>query len=66
MKRRLSLSYKNTLVNPWVKFTQDHKVGDVYEGTIKNITDYALFIAIKNTELDGMIHYKDLDHSEKF
>ena len=64
-KRRLSLSYKNTLVNPWVKFTQDHKVGDVYEGTIKNITDYALFIAIKNTELDGMIHYKDLDHSEK-
>ena len=64
-KRRLSLSYKNTLVNPWMKFTQDHKVGDVYEGTIKNITDYALFIAIKNTELDGMIHYKDLDHSEK-
>ena len=64
-KRRLSLSYKNTLVNPWLKFTQDHKVGDIHEGTIKNITDYALFISIKNTELDGMIHYKDLDHSEK-
>jgi len=64
-KRRLSLSYKNTLVNPWLKFTEDHKIGDVHEGTIKNITDYALFISIKNTELDGMIHYKDLDHSEK-
>jgi len=64
-KRRLSLSYKNTLINPWVKFSQNHKVGDQYEGVIKNITDYALFVSIKDTELDGMIHYKDLNWSEK-
>jgi len=64
-KRRLSLSYKNTQVNPWIKFTQDHKVGDKHEGTIKNITDYGLFVSIKNSELDGLIHYKDLDWSEK-
>ncbi len=64
-KRRLSLSYKKTLANPWNKFAQDHKVGDEYEGTIKNITDYALFVSIANTELDGMIHYKDLSWAEK-
>mgnify|MGYP006101197985 CR=1 FL=1 len=64
-KRRLSLSYKNTLQNPWVKFTKEYKAGDVGEGVIKNITDYALFISIKNSELDGMIHYKDLSWSEK-
>ena len=64
-KRRLSLSYKNTLINPWVKFTSDYKVGDSIEGVVKNITDYALFISIKNSELDGMIHYKDLNWSEK-
>ena len=64
-KRRLSLSYKNTLVNPWKKFKEDFKVGDVSEGTIKNITDYGLFVSIKNTELDGLIHYKDLNWSEK-
>ena len=64
-KRRLSLSYKNTLVNPWKKFTDDFKVGDVSEGIIKNITDYGLFVSIKNTELDGLIHYKDLNWSEK-
>ncbi len=64
-KRRLSLSYKKTLTNPWIKFAQDHKVGDISEGTVKNITNYALFISIKDTELDGMIHYKDLDWSEK-
>ena len=64
-KRRLSLSYKNTLVNPWTKFIKEHKVGDEADGIIKNITDYALFISIKNSELDGMIHYKDLSWSEK-
>jgi len=64
-KRRLSLSYKNTIENPWVKFDKDHKVGDEAEGVIKNITDYALFISIKNYELDGMIHFKDLSWSEK-
>ena len=64
-KRRLSLSYKNTQINPWTKFTQDHKVGDQFEGSVKNITDYGLFVTIKNTELDGMIHYKDLSWDEK-
>ena len=64
-KRRLSLSYKKALINPWIKFAQDYKVGDEFEGTIKNITDYALFVSIKDTELDGMIHYKDLSWSEK-
>ena len=64
-KRRLSLSYKKTLINPWIKFAQDHKIGDECEGAVKNITDYALFVSVKDTELDGMIHYKDLSWSEK-
>jgi small subunit ribosomal protein S1 len=62
-KRRLSLSYKNTQINPWVKFMKDHKVGDELEGTLKNITEFALFVSIKDSELDGMIHYKDLSWS---
>jgi len=64
-KRRLSLSYKNTLVNPWKKFTKDYKVGDKLEGAVKNITDYGLFVTIRDTELDGLIHYKDLSYEEK-
>jgi small subunit ribosomal protein S1 len=63
-KRRLSLSYKNTLMNPWKKFTSDYKIGDKGEGIVKNITDYGLFVSIKNTELDGLIHYKDLSWTE--
>ena len=40
-------------------------MGDEFEGVVKNITDYALFISIKDSELDGMIHYKDLSWTEK-
>ena len=64
-KRRISLSHKKTLVNPWSKFIETHKTGDQIDGVIKNITDYALFISINNTELDGMVHYKDLSWTEK-
>ena len=64
-KRRLSLSYKSTLINPWKKFIQHYKTGDKLEGSVKNITDYGLFVSIKDTELDGLIHYKDLSWSEK-
>ena len=64
-KRRLSLSYKNTLMNPWVKFANDHKVGSEADGVVKNVTDYALFVSIQDSGLDGMIHYKDLSWLEK-
>ena len=64
-KRRLSLSYKNTLMNPWSKFEKDYKIGDGSEGLVKNITDFALFISINDSELVGMIHYKDINWNEK-
>jgi len=64
-KRRISLSYKNTLINPWHKLIKDHKVGDESEGIVRNITDFGLFVLIKDSELSGMIHYKDLSWSEK-
>ena len=63
-KRRISLSYKNTLENPWKKFKKEFAVGSKVEGKIKNITEFALFINIKDFELDGMIHYKDISHNE--
>ena len=64
-KRRLSLSYKNTLMNPWEKFEKDYKINDNGEGVVKNITDFVLFISISNSELVGMIHYKDISWNEK-
>tara|TARA_B100001996_G_scaffold380989_1_gene369523 strand:- start:535 stop:2250 length:1716 start_codon:yes stop_codon:yes gene_type:complete len=64
-KRRISLSYKNTLPNPWKEFMKKHKKDSIIEGTIKSVTNFAVFFTIKNFELDSMIHYKNLSYSEK-
>ena len=63
-KRRISLSYKNTLPNPWIEFTKKYKKGDIVEGVVKSVTNFAIFFTIKNSELDSMIHYKNLSYSE--
>ena len=63
-KRRISLSYKNTQPNPWKKFEKEFPVGSKVEGTIKNITEFALFVSIKDFNLDAMIHYKDISYEE--
>ena len=63
-KRRISLSYKNTQPNPWKKFEKEFPVGSKVEGTIKNITEFALFININDFDLDGMIHYRDISYEE--
>ena len=63
-KRRISLSFKDTIPNPWMEFANKFSIGSNIKGTIKNITQFALFIGIKNTDLDGMVHYKDLSYDE--
>lgn len=63
-KRRISLSYKNTLPNPWKKFEKEFPVDSKVEGTIRNITEFALFVDIKDSELGAMIHYKDISYEE--
>ena len=64
-KRRISLSYKNTQPNPWTEFMKKYKKGAVIEGTVKSITNFAVFFTINNFELDSMIHYKNLSYGEK-
>ena len=61
----MSLSYKATQVNPWKKLLEENPVGSEVEVVVKNITDFALFVTIKDSELDGMIHYRDLSWHEK-
>ena len=63
-KRRISLSFKDTIPNPWEEFSNKFSIGSKVKGTVKNITQFALFVEIKNTDLDGMVHYKDLSYDE--
>ena len=63
-KRRISLSHKDTLANPWSELEAKYPVGEKINGIVKNINDFALFVGIENTELDGMVHYKDISYNE--
>lgn len=58
-KRRISLGIKQCTANPWAAYVEEHPVGSVIEGKIKNITEFGLFIGL-NDEIDGMIHLSDI------
>jgi small subunit ribosomal protein S1 len=58
-KRRISLGLKQVTRNPWEEFQDEHPIGSIVEGEIRNITEFGLFIAI-GAEIDGMIHMSDL------
>jgi small subunit ribosomal protein S1 len=60
--KRISLSYKETLSNPW-KEVED-KIGEVMEVTINNITDKAIFADLDNG-LTGMLHFRELSYNEQ-
>ncbi|MBB5518204.1 30S ribosomal protein S1 [Amphiplicatus metriothermophilus] len=59
-KRRISLGLKQCLDNPWERFAEDHPIGSIIEGEIKNITEFGLFVGLTE-EMDGMVHLSDLD-----
>ncbi|MBO6282170.1 MAG: 30S ribosomal protein S1 [Alphaproteobacteria bacterium] len=58
-KRRISLGIKQCMPNPWAAYIEEHPVGSVITGKIKNITEFGLFIGLTD-EIDGMIHLSDI------
>ncbi|QNT79092.1 30S ribosomal protein S1 [Entomobacter blattae] len=62
-KRRISLGLKQVQRNPWEQFSEEHKVGSIVEGEIRNITEFGLFIGLSQ-DIDGMVHMSDLSWDE--
>ena len=60
--KRISLSYKETLDNPWTKVM--NSVGQKVKIKIKNVTDKAIFGEL-DSGLVGMLHYKEINFDEK-
>ncbi len=59
-RRRISLGLKQCMENPWETFADNHPVGEVIEGDIKNVTEFGLFVGLPGN-IDGMVHMSDLD-----
>jgi small subunit ribosomal protein S1 len=60
--KRMSLSYKATLDNPWDQIKE--KIGQVVKIKINNITDKAIFAELVDSGLTGMLHYKEISYEE--
>ncbi len=58
-KRRISLGLKQAQRNPWEVFAEEHPVGSIVEGEVKNATEFGLFIGLAG-EVDGMVHMSDI------
>ncbi|MGH7042478.1 MAG: S1 RNA-binding domain-containing protein, partial [Acetobacteraceae bacterium] len=58
-KRRISLGLKQVQRNPWEQFVDEHPIGSVVEGEIRNITEFGLFVGL-TADLDGMVHMSDI------
>ena len=60
--KRVSLSYKATLDNPWNKIKD--LVGKEVKVKVNNVTDKAIFADLLDFGLTGMLHYKEISYEE--
>ncbi|WP_258539298.1 30S ribosomal protein S1, partial [Dissulfurirhabdus thermomarina] len=62
--KRISLSLKQVTGNPWEEVQERYPAGTVIEGTVKNVTDFGVFIGIQEG-IDGLVHISDLSWSKR-
>jgi len=60
--KRISLSHKATLENPWDKIKE--KIGEIVEIKIKKISEKSALGEILENGLVGMLHYKEISYQE--
>ena len=60
--KRISLSYKATLENPWEKI--ENKMGEKAKIKVVSVTDKAIFGELIDFKLSGMLHYKEISYQE--
>ncbi len=60
--KRISLSYKATLDNPWDKVKDS--LGKEVKIKINNVTEKAIFGQLTDYDLPGMLHYKEISYDE--
>ncbi len=58
---RISLGMKQCEKNPWQAFAEQHQVGDVVEGVVKNFTEFGLFVGF-DSGVEGLVHVSDISN----
>ena len=62
-KRRVAISHRLTKENPYKSLETKHPVGSEIEGTVSSINEYALYLNIKDFDIDVFLHSNDLSYT---
>tara|TARA_B100001564_G_scaffold198540_1_gene166843 strand:+ start:46 stop:1773 length:1728 start_codon:yes stop_codon:yes gene_type:complete len=62
-KRRIAISYKLTIDNPYKTLTDQNPVGSTIEGTVESSNDYAIYLKLDGYDISGFLHCNDLHYS---
>ncbi len=63
-QRRISLSMKESMPNPWREVAERNPVGTVAHGKIRNITNFGIFVGL-DEGIDGLVHVSDMSWSQR-
>ena len=61
-KRRVAISHRLTLENPFEAFEKRFPVDSIVEGEIVNKNEYSLFVKIEDLDVDAFLHCNDLTY----
>ena len=62
-KRRIAISHKLTLANPYQTFLDKYPVGSEVNGIISSSNEYALYVKLDTFDIDGFLHANDLSYT---
>ena len=62
--KRISLGMKQLESNPWDVVEQQYPVGSVVKGSVRNITEFGIFVGIEEG-IDGLVHISDLSWGQR-
>ena len=61
-KRRIAISHKLTIENPYEVFMKNYPEGSEVNGIVSSLNEYALYIKLEKFEIDGFLHANDLSY----
>src|SRR6266705_2356942 len=62
--RRISLSLKDTLPDPWEGVLEKYTIGSRVQGKVRNLTDFGAFVEIEEG-VDGLVHVSDMSWTKR-
>ena len=58
---KISLSYRDTLENPWTSIDQKYPAGAVVDGTVSRLAQFGAFVKLE-PGVEGLVHISELAH----